>query len=489
MIDNGYLYASDEKRLFINTSLGCSSGCKFCYLSKLGILDIKSKSWEEVLELLNNSDYKYNEDTLITIGCFSECFDEINKKETIKILKYFLSRGNQVQLATKRCITYDEIKDILPLVKYRGQLVIFVSSSTITHYDEYELGTDSIDKRFKTFDLLQYDIPVVLYIKPVIENITIKDIDLYSKLIHDKKIEDVVVGSIFTENVSKETVHFSSDNKLFYNKCEDEDIIIGVLSSKARICRRSTEVLSYFRRLRMIEEVKHRVFELLNKDNSGHGMDHINRVFKLSIKFAQKEQADEMVVSLISLLHEVDDYKLFGEESAKNLTNAKLIMNEVGIDIETQNRVLDAIRKIGYKKYLGGVRPDSLEGMIVSDADMCDGLGVTGILRTYDYQKAHGRPFFDREVFPDNEVTTNNYKLCDDSAVCHCFDKLLRLKGIMMTESGKEEASSRHDIVVSILYHLFDEEDAPEWSDYLDKFLNELENENKKDKNILVKRN
>ena len=116
MIDNGYLYASDEKRLFINTSLGCSSGCRFCYLSKLGILDIKSKSWEEVLGLLNNSDYKYNEDTLITIGCFSECFDEINKKETIKILKYFLSRGNQVQLATKRCITYDEIKDILPLV-------------------------------------------------------------------------------------------------------------------------------------------------------------------------------------------------------------------------------------------------------------------------------------------------------------------------------------------------------------------------------------
>lgn len=485
MIDNGYLYGVDDKRLFINTSLGCSSGCKFCYLYKLGILDIKSKSWEEVLELLNKFDYRYNEDTLITIGCFSECFDEINKKETIKILEYFLSRGNQVQLATKRCITYEDIKDILPLVKYKGQLVIFVSSSTITYHDEYECGTDSIEKRFKTFDLLQYDIPVVLYIKPVIENVTIKDIDLYSKLIEDKKIDDVVVGSIFTENVSKETVHFSSDNKLFYNESEDEDKIIGSLSYKARIWRRSTEVLSYWMIVKMIEEVKRRVFELLNKDNSGHGMDHINRVYKLSVKFAQKEQADIMVVSLIALLHEVDDYKLFGEESARNLTNAKIIMSEVGVDVDIQNRVIDAIKKIGYKKYLGGVRPDSLEGMIVSDADMCDGLGVTGILRTYDYQKSHGRPFFDREVFPNSEVTTYNYKLCDDSAVCHCFDKLLRLRGIMMTESGKEEASSRHDIVVSVLYHLFDEEDAPEWREYLDSFLNDLENENK---NILAKK-
>ena len=29
MIDNGYLYAKDEKGLFINPSLGCNSKCKF----------------------------------------------------------------------------------------------------------------------------------------------------------------------------------------------------------------------------------------------------------------------------------------------------------------------------------------------------------------------------------------------------------------------------------------------------------------------------
>lgn len=82
----------------------------------------------------------------------------------------------------------------------------------------------------------------------------------------------------------------------------------------------------------MIEEVKKEVYELLNKDNSGHGMDHINRVLELSLKFAEKENANKDVVALIALLHDVDDYKLFGVETAENLTNAKRIMSNANVD-------------------------------------------------------------------------------------------------------------------------------------------------------------
>lgn len=38
----------------------------------------------------------------------------------------------------------------------------------------------------------------------------------------------------------------------------------------------------------MIEKVREQVEELLNNDNSGHGMDHINRVLALALKFAEK---------------------------------------------------------------------------------------------------------------------------------------------------------------------------------------------------------
>ena len=38
----------------------------------------------------------------------------------------------------------------------------------------------------------------------------------------------------------------------------------------------------------MIEKVREQVEELLNNDNSGHGMDHINRVLALAFKFVEK---------------------------------------------------------------------------------------------------------------------------------------------------------------------------------------------------------
>jgi len=222
----------------------------------------------------------------------------------------------------------------------------------------------------------------------------------------------------------------------------------------------------------VINEVKKQVYELLNKDNSGHGNDHIDRVLDLSLKFAQKETANTDVVALIALLHDVDDYKLFGEENAENLTNAKCIMNKANVPNDIQNQVLASLKCIGYSKLLKGFRPTTIEGKIVSDADMCDALGVNGILRVYKYSMKNGKPFFDKNVFPIEDMTADKYtRKCADSSVCHIFEKILKLKDLMMTESGKQEAQERHQIVVDILYHLFEEENTPEWTEYLNEYL------------------
>lgn len=222
----------------------------------------------------------------------------------------------------------------------------------------------------------------------------------------------------------------------------------------------------------MTEEVKKQVFNLLSKDNSGHGTDHIERVLKMSLDFAEHENADKEIVSLIALLHDADDYKLFGRESADNLTNAKKILSCCSVGDDIGEKVLCSVKAIGYSKRLKGIRPLTLEGMIVSDADMCDSLGATGILRSYRYNIARGNSFFDKNTYPILNMSADDYMAKKDgTVVTHIFEKLFKLKDLMLTESGKAEAIKRQKIMIDFLRHFFEEQDASEWNDYLDNYM------------------
>lgn len=223
----------------------------------------------------------------------------------------------------------------------------------------------------------------------------------------------------------------------------------------------------------MIEEVRKQVCKLLDKDNSGHGMEHIDRVYQLSLKFAKIENANKDVVALIALLHDVDDYKLFGRESAENLTNTQNILKQCSIADNIKEQVLNAIKTIGYSKRLKGICPVTLEGMIVSDADMCDSMGATGILRSYQYNLSHGNVFFDKDIYPTINMSASEYMAKKEgTVVTHMFEKLLKLKDFMLTDSGKKEAIERHNLMIQFLYHFFQEENVPEWSNYLEDYLN-----------------
>lgn len=151
----------------------------------------------------------------------------------------------------------------------------------------------------------------------------------------------------------------------------------------------------------MIEAIKEQVRQCLAGDQSGHGMEHINRVLNLSLRFAKSEKADQEIVALIALLHDVDDYKLVGAANAELFTNAKRIL--APIDHHKKEQVLSAMKTIGYSKRLSGIIPSTLEGMIVADADMCDAMGTIGILRSDQYNLARGflYHFFEEANVPE----------------------------------------------------------------------------------------
>lgn len=221
----------------------------------------------------------------------------------------------------------------------------------------------------------------------------------------------------------------------------------------------------------MIEKLRSEVKNLLASDASGHGMDHIYRVTELATIFAQAEKANLEKTILIAMLHDVDDYKLFGIESQKNLTNAKKIMNTIGIDEETQKSVCEQLSTIGYSKYLQGLRPTTLEGKIVSDADMCDALGATGILRVFQFGLKINRPFFKENSFPKKETTYEEHLIPADSTINFIFEVLFKYQDLMLTKAGKKEAKSRNKIMTDFLYAYFKEVKANEWIKYLDAYL------------------
>lgn len=223
----------------------------------------------------------------------------------------------------------------------------------------------------------------------------------------------------------------------------------------------------------MNEKIRSEVNDVLGADTSGHSIDHVDRVVRMSMEFAEHEAADPEITSLIALLHDADDYKLFGRESAENLTNATKILDRNAIDAKIARQVLKAIPMMGYNNYLEGIRPDTIEGKIVSDADMNDAIGARGLIRVFEYNASKGRPFFDKSISPvTDELSAEEYRASpNEHAVQHFFDKLLLIPDIMMTKSGYKEAKERAIVMEEFLKEMFREEDAQEWLEYLDAFI------------------
>lgn len=186
--------------------------------------------------------------TLISFGCYSECWDETNKPQTIKLIDYFLKKGNQVQFSTKRFVDYRDLIEIGNNIKYYGQLTIFVSSATISAWDKFEKGTTEPLQRFKSFEInKELNIPVILYIKPVLLDITIKDINKYIEVIKKYNIKDVVVGSIIKTNGTGEVAPFVKDNSMHTQPIEQEKDIIDSLSKVCKVYTKSIHVLDNFK--------------------------------------------------------------------------------------------------------------------------------------------------------------------------------------------------------------------------------------------------
>ena len=184
----------------------------------------------------------------------------------------------------------------------------------------------------------------------------------------------------------------------------------------------------------LIKNAADYVAGLLENNAGGHDIAHSVRVYKNALKIAETEPScDMLVVSLAALLHDADDHKLFDNE---NNENARAFLNSNGVPADKTEEIIKVINSVSFS-HNRGKKPETIEGMIVQDADRLDAIGAIGIARTFAYGGEHGRSI--------------------DESVQHFYDKLLLIRDELNTEAAKKAASKRHDFLEAFISELNDE--------------------------------
>lgn len=176
-------------------------------------------------------------------------------------------------------------------------------------------------------------------------------------------------------------------------------------------------------------------------DASGHDYFHTLRVYKMAVRLAREENADEQIVALAALLHDVDDRKL-SLETTKDKDRATAFLRERGVAEEELRAIVGAIDEVSYAG-TDSVKPSTIEGACVQDADRLDALGAIGIARTFAYGGSHDRALYDPDEAPKLDMSGEEYRNHVSSSLNHFYEKLFNLVPLLNTRSARKIGNVR----------------------------------------------
>lgn len=192
-----------------------------------------------------------------------------------------------------------------------------------------------------------------------------------------------------------------------------------------------------------------------------HGLDAIRLCHK-ALKFQILPLHVKRSALIASLLHDVDDRKLNVPRSHDPYMNAKLIMNNAGVD-EYKSLVLEMISLVSCSKNKNFI-PKLKYLLIPREVDRCLALGEIGIQRCLDYTYDQGKPLYTNNTpLPTTEdefievcrkYSLDQYKGESESALDHFYDKLIHLKTCHSGNSFlKAKLNEEHEIMVRFLMY------------------------------------
>lgn len=197
------------------------------------------------------------------------------------------------------------------------------------------------------------------------------------------------------------------------------------------------------------------VKRVLNHDKTGHDWWHIHRVWQTALYIANEEQADLFIVQLAALLHDIADWKFHNGDDKASAKIAQKWLENIGLEESIISHVYDIINEVTFKG--AGVKNQikTLEGKIVQDADRLDALGAIGIARAFTYGGYKGLPMHNPTLEPKLHSSFEEYKKHKGSTVNHFYEKLLLLKDLMNTNTGRKLAETRHQFMENFLNQFF----------------------------------
>lgn len=189
----------------------------------------------------------------------------------------------------------------------------------------------------------------------------------------------------------------------------------------------------------------------------GHDWFHIERVYKTAKTINAIEKGDQLVVELAALLHDIADSKFHNGDEEIGPQKAGDFLKTIGVADETILHVQEIIRNLSYKTNLGTVTFKSKELNVVQDADRLDAIGAIGIARAFTYGGYKNRVLYDPAIPTNLNMSKEEYKNTTAPTLNHFYEKLLLLKDLMKTETGKLMAQQRHEFMLSYLDQFYAE--------------------------------
>jgi uncharacterized protein len=208
----------------------------------------------------------------------------------------------------------------------------------------------------------------------------------------------------------------------------------------------------------LIKVTEKHVRSIFENEGSGHDWWHIHRVRSMALKLAQAEGADLFLVELAALLHDIDDYKLTNHSQPNKNTIEWL--NACQVDQKLILIICNIIEGVSFKGAQVDTSTSNQECKVLQDADRLDAMGAIGIARTFAYGGSRSRALYDPAIAPISHDSFKSYQTSSAPTINHFYEKLLLLKDLMQTNTGKRLAEKRHEFMLNYLDQFYAEWDS-----------------------------